>query len=127
VALIIGLSGMTCQLQTFDVSINRPFKHLCEHWDAWLNKDNHIQTPTCKIKTASASVIVEWISQTWKKVMVSIIPKPFAKCSLSNVVDWESIKQSGEGASSSQNERVTKVLLDELSDEINRTEARKCM
>jgi hypothetical protein len=32
---------MTNQLQLFDVSINKPFKHLVhKHYNAWLNKDN---------------------------------------------------------------------------------------
>jgi hypothetical protein len=52
--------GMTSQLQPPDVSINKPFKHLVsKHHDAWLNKDNHILTPSGKIKRAAASIIVE--------------------------------------------------------------------
>jgi hypothetical protein len=38
--LVIIPSGMTCQLQALDVSINKPFKHpVRKHCDAWLNKD----------------------------------------------------------------------------------------
>jgi hypothetical protein len=46
-------SGMTSKLQPLDESINTPFKHLVhKHYDAWLNKDNHIFTPSRKIKRA---------------------------------------------------------------------------
>jgi hypothetical protein len=69
---------MTSQLQPLDVSINKPFKHLVrKHYDAWLNKDNHILTLSGKIKRASASIIVEWISKAWKEVPVNIIENSF--------------------------------------------------
>jgi hypothetical protein len=43
--LVVISSGMTSQLQTLDVLINKPFKHLaCKHYDAWLNKDTYILT-----------------------------------------------------------------------------------
>jgi hypothetical protein len=55
---------MTRQTQSFDVSINKQLKHLTrKRYDAWVNKDNHILTPSGKIKRASASIIVEWISK----------------------------------------------------------------
>jgi phage host-nuclease inhibitor protein Gam len=69
--LVIILNGMTRQLQPLDMSISRPFKH----YDAWLNKDNHMLTPSGKTKRAPASTIVEWISKAWKEVSVSIIAK----------------------------------------------------
>jgi hypothetical protein len=105
------------------VSINKPLKHLsCKHYDAWLNKDNHVLTHSVKLKRAS-SIIVEWISKAWNEVPVSIIPKSFLKCCLSNVEDgiqydilWDDSEQSGEGASSSENESVAEGSLDELSD-----------
>jgi hypothetical protein len=51
--LVIVPSSMTSQLQSLDVSINKPFKHLVrKHYDAWLNKDNHILTASGKIKGA---------------------------------------------------------------------------
>jgi len=39
-----------------------------KHYDVWLNEDNHDLTPSGKMKRASESVIVEWISEAWKKV-----------------------------------------------------------
>jgi hypothetical protein len=55
-------------------------------------------------------------------VPVSIIPKSISECCLSNVDDgtqddvlWDDSEQSGEGASSSENESVTEGSLDELS------------
>jgi hypothetical protein len=63
-ALVIIPSGMTSQLQPLDVTINKPLKHLVhKHYVAWLNKNNHILTPSDKIKRASVSIIVEWISK----------------------------------------------------------------
>jgi hypothetical protein len=65
---------------------------------------------------------VEWISKAWKEVPVSIIPKYFLMCRLSNAEDgtqdnilWEDSEQSGEGASSSEYESVTEGSLDEQS------------
>jgi hypothetical protein len=61
-------------------------------------------TPSGKIKRASALIIVEWISKTWKEVPVNIIPKSFLKC-FSNAKDgmqdgilWDDSEQSGECA-----------------------------
>jgi hypothetical protein len=66
---------MTSQLQPLDVSINKSFKHhVRKHYDACLNKDNHLWTPSGKIKRASMSVVVEWKSKSWKEVPVNIIP-----------------------------------------------------
>jgi hypothetical protein len=49
--LVIIPTGMTSQLQPLDVLINKPSKHLArKHYDAWLNKDNHILTLSGKIK-----------------------------------------------------------------------------
>jgi hypothetical protein len=78
-------------------------------------------TSSGKIKRASAAIIVEWIAKTWKEVSVNVIPKPFLKCCLSNVEDGkqddilrDNSEQSGNGASSSENESVTEGLLDKL-------------
>jgi hypothetical protein len=57
---------MTSQLQPLDVSVNKPFKHLvCKHCDSSPNKNNHILTPSGKIKRASTLIIVEWMSKAW--------------------------------------------------------------
>jgi hypothetical protein len=53
--LVIIPSGMTSQLQPPDMSINKPFMHLVrKHCDAWLNKDNHMMTPSKEKSCASA-------------------------------------------------------------------------
>jgi hypothetical protein len=56
-------------------------------------------------------------------VPVSVIPKSFLKCCLSNAEDgiqddilWDDSEQSGKGASSSENEGATEGSLVELSD-----------
>jgi hypothetical protein len=66
---------------------------------------------------------MEWISKAWKEVPVNIIPKSCLKCCLSNMEDgtqdemlWDDNEQSGEGASSSENESATEGSLDELCD-----------
>jgi hypothetical protein len=49
--IVIIPSGMRCQLQTLDLLINKPFKHLVfKHYDAWLNRNNHVLTPSGKLK-----------------------------------------------------------------------------
>jgi hypothetical protein len=80
-------------------------------------------TPSGKIKRASASIIVEWISKACKEVPVSITPQSFSKCCLSNAEDgtqddilWDDSEQSGEGASFSKNESETEGSLNKLSD-----------
>jgi hypothetical protein len=118
--LVIIPSGMTSQLQTLDVSVNKPFKQLVrKHCDTWQNKDSRILTPSEKIKRASASVTVEWISKAQKEVLINIIQKSFLKCCLSNVEDgiqddilWDDGEQSGEGASSSGNKSATEGSFD---------------
>jgi hypothetical protein len=78
--LVIIPSGTASQLQPLGVSVNTPFKHLvCKHCDAELNRYDRILTPSGKIR-ASVSIIVEWISKSWKAVPVNIIPKSFLKC-----------------------------------------------
>jgi hypothetical protein len=70
-------SSMTSQLQPPDVSINKLFNHLvCKHYDAWLNKDNHILILGGKIRRA-VSIMIEGISKDWKEVPDNIIPKTF--------------------------------------------------
>jgi hypothetical protein len=66
---------------------------------------------------------MERISKAWKEVLVNNIPKSFLKCCLSNAEDgtqddilWDDNKQSGKGASSTENENVTEGSLDEFSD-----------
>jgi hypothetical protein len=88
---------MTSQLQPLDVSINKPLKHLVQkHYEAWLNKDNHILMTRNKIKRASASIIVKWISKA--------------------DILWDDSEQSGEDSSSSENGNATEGSLDEISD-----------
>jgi hypothetical protein len=80
-----------------------------------------------KIKRILASIIVERISKSWKEMPLNIIPKSFLKRCLSNAEDgaqddilWDDSEQSGESASSSENESVTERSLDELSDQIKK-------
>jgi hypothetical protein len=123
-ALVIIPRAMTNQVQPLDMSITRSFKHLVRtHYSAWLNKYIHILTLSGKIKKASASVILEWISKAWKEVPGNIIPKLFSKCYLFNAEDgmqddnlWDYSGQSGEAASSAENESATEGSLNELSD-----------
>jgi hypothetical protein len=63
------------------------------------------------------------------RVPVNIIPKLFLKRRLSNVEDgahddilWDNSEQSGEGASSSENENVIEGSLDKLPDQIKKME-----
>jgi hypothetical protein len=66
---------MASQLLPLDMSVNKPYKHLVhKHYDANLNKNNHIFIPSGKIKRALVSIIVKWIPKAWKEVPVNIIP-----------------------------------------------------
>jgi hypothetical protein len=58
-----------------------------KHYDAWLNEDNHALTSSDKMKRASASIIVEWISEVWKEVPDYMIRKSFLKGCSSNAAD----------------------------------------
>jgi riboflavin synthase alpha subunit len=78
-------------------------------------------TASGKIKRASASITVAWISKTWKEMPVNIIPESFLKCCLSNEEDgtqvgilWDDSEQSGECASTSENENATEGSLDQI-------------
>jgi hypothetical protein len=112
--LMLIPSAMTSKLRSPDVSINKPLKHLVQkHYEAWLNKDNHILMTINEIKSALASIIVEWISKSWKDVPVNIISKSISKRCLSNVEDgtqdnnlWGNSEQSGKGACLIGNETV---------------------
>jgi hypothetical protein len=58
--LVMIPSSRTSQLQPFGVSVNKPFKNLIhKRYDAWLNKDSHILTPSGKVKRAAASIIMQ--------------------------------------------------------------------
>jgi hypothetical protein len=70
---------MTRQLQPHDVPINKPFNHLVrKHYDTWSNKDNHILTPSGKIKesvTVSNSgvdikIFERSVSQYYSKIIL---------------------------------------------------------
>jgi hypothetical protein len=53
--LVINPSRMISQLHPFDLSISNPYKHfVCKHYDGLLSKDNHVLTPSGKIKRAPA-------------------------------------------------------------------------
>jgi hypothetical protein len=105
------------------VSVSKPFKHLVrKDYDARLNKDNHILTPSGKIKRASVPVIVEWI-KSLERSASHYYSKIVLKCCLSDVEDgmqddnfWDDSEQSGEGASSSENESANERSLDQFSD-----------
>jgi hypothetical protein len=63
------------------------------------------------------------MSKAWKEVPVNIILKSFLKCCVSNAEDgtqnyilWNDNEESGEDASSSENENVSEGSLDELSE-----------
>jgi hypothetical protein len=66
---------------------------------------------------------VEWISEVWKEVQVSIIAKSFLKCCLPNAAGGkqgdvlrDDSEQTGKGASFSENERASEGSLDYLSE-----------
>jgi hypothetical protein len=82
-----------------------------------------ILTPSGKIKRASTSIIMEWISKAWKKSVSQYYPKSVLKCSSSNAehglqdeILQDNSEQSGNGESSSENESANEGSLDELSD-----------
>jgi hypothetical protein len=67
---------------------NRSVKdRIRKHYIVCLNEDNHALTSNGKIKRASVSVIVEWISEVWKEVPDNMIRKSFLKGCLSNAAD----------------------------------------
>jgi hypothetical protein len=114
---------MRSQLQPPNVSINKPFKHLIHrHHDDWLNKDNHILTPSGKIKSISTDnsgvdikILERSASQYYSKIVFKVV---FVSCGRWNANDilWDESEQSGVDASSSENETATEGSLDKLSD-----------
>jgi hypothetical protein len=121
---MIILSVITSQLQPLDMSVNKPFHHIArKHYDAWLNKENHILAPSGKIKGTAASVIAEHISKAWKETPSHFYSKVVFKCCLFNAENGrqdDALRDDSElryeGASSLENESATEESLDELSD-----------
>lgn len=55
------------QLQPLGVCVNKPFKYyIREKYENWLHLDNHALTTSKKVKKASASTIVKWVSAARK-------------------------------------------------------------
>lgn len=79
--LVVIPGGLTSRLQSLDVCINKPFKaYVQEQYETWLMKDNQPLTKTGKIKKASASTIVEWVSKAWSQIDPDLVKKSFKKC-----------------------------------------------
>jgi hypothetical protein len=72
------------------------------------------------IKRAPASIIVEWISKTWKEVSVSIIALSNVEDGMQDAILWDDSEQSGEGSSASENESAIEGSLGEHSNEIEK-------
>jgi hypothetical protein len=123
---------MTSKLQPPDVSVYKPFTHLVpKHYDAWLNKDNHILTHNGNIKRSSASIIVEWTSKGWKRSVSQYYSKIVLKCCFVNAKDgkqddilWDNSEQCGKHASSSENESDWRII--ERTFWVNKKDRKEC-
>lgn len=80
--------GLTSQLQSLDVSINKPFKvFMREEWNKWMAAGNHDLTPTGRMKRPTITQVCEWVKTSWDSVKDEIVVRSFKKCGISNALD----------------------------------------
>jgi hypothetical protein len=101
---------MTSQLQPLHVSITNPFTHLVrKDYDACLNEDNHILTPrgkTKSIRPCNSAVDIKRVERSASQYYSKIGFKLLLYGTEDDIL-WADSEQSGEVASSSENERAT--------------------
>lgn len=67
---------MTKQLQSLDISTNKPFKdYLKMGYDNWLMQDNLVLTSIGKVKKTSVNEIAHWVDREWEKIPGKMVEK----------------------------------------------------
>ena len=80
-AIIPG--GLTKELQSLNISINRSFKvKLRAAWEKWMTDGKHTFTKTGRQRRASYATICQWIVDAWAKISVSSIVRSFRKAGI---------------------------------------------
>lgn len=80
-AIIPG--GLTKELQSLDIGVNRAFKvKLRTAWERWMTDGEHTFTNSGRQRRASYATICEWIVDAWAKVSALTVVRAFAKAGI---------------------------------------------
>ena len=82
-------------IQSPDVCWNKPFKQHCrEQYDQWLSEEGLLPTnlTSCgNIKPPPRRTIVQWILESWNKLLSEMIRNSFVSCGLTGSFDGREI------------------------------------
>lgn len=73
--------GLTKELQTLDIGVNRAFKaRLRTSWDQWMTEGEHTFTKTGRQRRATT--ICQWIVNAWADISVSTVVRVLRKAGI---------------------------------------------
>lgn len=83
--LVVIPGGMTSQLQSLDVCLNKPVKdNVRKYHCEWMEQGEQALTPTGRLKRASLSQLARWIRDAWLAIPDDMVVRAFKKCGISS-------------------------------------------